>query len=65
MDTKKQSKITDHFQPEPVYGYNQKTNSWHCLICGVDMGPTNPRQLCGKYQCIGIPTNLYCEAKKH
>lgn len=36
---------------ELVYGYNEKTNSWHCLECGDDMGPTNPRQLCGKYFC--------------
>ncbi len=36
---------------ELVYGYNEKTNSWHCLECGDDMGPTNPRQLCGKYYC--------------
>lgn len=50
--------ITDHLESksvEPtfgrVYGYNEKTNSWHCLECGDDMGPTNPRQLCGKYYC--------------
>ena len=22
-----------------------------CVECGVDMGPTNPRQLCGKWCC--------------
>jgi len=22
-----------------------------CLECGIDMGPTNPRQLCGKWRC--------------
>jgi hypothetical protein len=22
-----------------------------CVICGVDMGPMNPRQLCGKFRC--------------
>jgi hypothetical protein len=22
-----------------------------CLECGIDMGPHNPRQLCGKTQC--------------
>ena len=23
-----------------------------CLECGIDMGPQNPRQLCGKTYCI-------------
>lgn len=23
-----------------------------CVQCGIDMGPTNPRQLCGKRQCL-------------
>jgi hypothetical protein len=54
----KQTSITDYFQKEAkkeikVYGYNSKTNSWHCLECSVDMGPNNPRQLCGKSQCLG------------
>ncbi len=47
-DNKEQSKkviITN------VFGYNDKTDSWHCLECGDDMGPTNPRQLCGKSYC--------------
>lgn len=34
-----------------VYGYNPKTDSWHCLKCGENMGITNPRQLCGKIYC--------------
>lgn len=34
-----------------VYGYNPKTNSWHCTLCGIDMGPSNPRQLCRKTYC--------------
>ena len=34
-----------------VYGYNFETDSWHCLECGDDMGPNNPRQLCGKHFC--------------
>ena len=25
-----------------------------CLECGIDMGPQNPRQLCGKYICLNI-----------
>ena len=34
-----------------IYGYNSKTDSFHCLNCGIDMGSHNPRQLCGKYKC--------------
>jgi hypothetical protein len=34
-----------------VYGFNSKTNSWHCTMCGLDMGENNPRQLCGKTLC--------------
>jgi len=34
-----------------IYGFNEKTNQWHCLDCGTNMGD-NPRQLCGKYYCI-------------
>ena len=34
-----------------VRGYNEKTGSWHCMICGEDMGTMNPRQLCGKIWC--------------
>ena len=33
-----------------VYGYNEKTNNWHCLECGENMG-NNSRQLCGKSYC--------------
>lgn len=36
---------------EKVYGYNDKTNSWHCTMCGEDMGEQNPRQLCCKTYC--------------
>ena len=25
-----------------------------CLVCGIDMGPCNPRQLCGKIRCNEI-----------
>jgi hypothetical protein len=37
-----------------IYGYNNETGSWHCLMCGVDMGPSNPRQLCRKSYCENI-----------
>ena len=50
-----QTKMTDFYDikyTETVcYGYNDKTGSWHCLTCGVDMGINNPRQLCRKYFC--------------
>jgi hypothetical protein len=46
-----QKLITDYFKPEKVYGYNSKSGSWHCIECGEDMGPNNPRQLCGKFCC--------------
>ena len=23
-----------------------------CIECGIDMGPNNPRQLCGKIRCL-------------
>lgn len=36
---------------EIIYGYNPKTGSNHCTLCGIDMGPMNPRQLCGKIFC--------------
>lgn len=35
-----------------IKGYDPETDSWHCLMCGVDMGSSNPRQLCGKYRCM-------------
>lgn len=46
-----QTLITDYFHPVKVYGYNPKTNSFHCCECGEDMGPENPRQLCRKTYC--------------
>ncbi len=39
--------ITEYFKKiihEPSYSYK-------CIICGEDMGPNNPRQLCGKIYC--------------
>jgi hypothetical protein len=58
LDDPKQRKITEFFEKKEkiVKGYNDKTQSWHCLDCGIDMGPTNSRQLCEKYYCI---TNFY------
>lgn len=50
-----QKKITDYFPKKvtKIYGYNPTTNSWHCMECGVDMGSSNSRQLCGKSICYG------------
>ena len=44
-----------------VKGYNKATDSWHCLTCGVDMGPSNPRQLCGKWVCDNSPYEDFFE----
>jgi len=52
---KKQKLLTDYYETtlsNKVYGFNEKTMSFHCLTCGVDMGPQNPRQLCGKWRCL-------------
>jgi len=27
-----------------------------CTVCGIDMGPQNPRQLCGKIYCMNEPS---------
>lgn len=48
---KTQPLITTFFSKKRIYGYNELTNSWHCCECGIDMGPGNPRQLCGRYCC--------------
>lgn len=44
-----------------VLGYNIETNSWHCTMCGDDMGEHNPRQLCGKYYCRNF---THCSSKR-
>lgn len=30
----------------------------YCVECGVDMGPCNPRQLCGKTVCLGYGSKI-------
>ena len=35
-----------------------------CLICNIDMGDCNPRQLCGKIRCLGLNI-LSNEMKKY
>lgn len=55
---KNQKFITCFFVKEQkkdvCFGYNDKTKSWHCSQCGIDMGINNPRQLCGKIRCTNI-----------
>jgi hypothetical protein len=61
-----QKKITDFYQAiKPnknklnklnksnliIRGYNSETYDYHCLVCGISMGPNNPRQLCRKTWC--------------
>jgi hypothetical protein len=45
------SKYEEDSNNETFYGYNIKTDNWHCLECGDNMG-NNPRQLCGKSYCL-------------
>jgi len=47
----RQTKITDYYKVKKIYGYNIKTGNWHCLECGISMGPSNSRQLCSKSYC--------------
>lgn len=48
----KQQKITTYFKKKKVYGYNELTEKWHCLECGICIG-SDPRQLCRKSYCDG------------
>lgn len=48
----KQTLITDYFQKD------KKENTNYCIECGIDMGPQNPRQLCGKIFCENIKIYL-------
>jgi len=41
--------IMSYMLNNPEYLENLEINP--CLICGEDMGPNNPRQLCGKTHC--------------
>ena len=36
------------------YSYQDDEIKNLCLDCGVDMGPSNPRQLCGKTHCNNL-----------
>lgn len=48
----KQTFITDYYPKDN----KEKTN--FCVECGIDMGPQNPRQLCGKSRCYNIKIHL-------
>lgn len=54
----KQNLITSYFlkQPRVIKGYNKKTKSWHCIVCGENMGTDNSRQLCYKSYC---PSDMF------
>jgi hypothetical protein len=51
----KQTLITDFYKSnkknKKIYGFNPITMSWHCILCGIDIGKYNPRQYCGKSHC--------------
>lgn len=53
-DSKQNNLITTYFKKK-IYGYDPLRNTWHCFECGLDMGSSNPRQLCGKYKCNNSP----------
>ena len=65
ITNKRQRLISEYYEAENykkqkiVYGYNSETNSWHCLTCGADMGPQNPRQLCGQWRCLSEEYSYY------
>jgi len=52
--------ITDNIQSDNTnnddfnYSYQDDEIKNLCLDCGIDMGPTNPRQLCGKTYCNNL-----------
>ena len=41
------------YVPQPVYPCTPPMGH-NCTVCGIDMGPNNPRQLCGKWRCTGM-----------
>ena len=41
-----------------ITDYFKKIITWRCLECGIDMGPQNPRQLCGKIRCLFRPAGI-------
>tara|TARA_Y100000389_G_C17315600_1_gene440277 strand:- start:250 stop:453 length:204 start_codon:yes stop_codon:yes gene_type:complete len=47
---------SDNTNDEDTFNYTYQDDEIKnlCLECGVDMGPCNPRQLCGKTFCNNI-----------
>ena len=43
-----------------VKSINDNLNGFvnRCVDCGIDIGPSNPRQLCGKWRCDNKLINL-------
>ena len=56
ITNKLQTLITDYYTNKQTNEHtnkqNDKKDSCYCIECGVDMGPHNPRQLCGKTYCM-------------
>lgn len=49
---RKQSLITDYYPIiNKIKGFNQETDTWHCVSCGYNLGKYNPRQYCCKTYC--------------
>ena len=46
------SPMTEEATEEADTGEEPEDSGNHCIICGVDMGYCNPRQLCYKTYCI-------------
>lgn len=40
------------FRVHPISGWDEENETWRCVECGTDMGPNNPRQVCGKVVCL-------------
>jgi hypothetical protein len=40
----------DNYSHQQEYSSDEEHNL--CMECGIDMGPMNPRQLCGKWHCL-------------
>ena len=51
VQTRSQTRKLKEMKTKIIKGYNPITNNWHCLKCGYNMGPNNPRQLCRKFYC--------------
>ena len=48
---KKNEKKKTNQNNTTIHDYFEHEEKNLCLECGIDMGPENPRQLCGKTRC--------------